>query len=134
MDGRKLDDSSAKAAINGIDPQDITKVVKVEDRAHKYRNLLYVTTATVKANAYKEKFSKFSPAYKNYLSAHGNKEGSFFYTIDEKPVSGGRNYVIETLYNLPENKIKSVNFMTMVNPADQAKVTDNAMILIVTKK
>jgi len=134
VDGKMLTDSASREFLTKIDPQDITKLINVEGKTHKQKNILYITTATLKANAYKEKFSKFSSAYKKYLSAHGNKEGSFFYTIDEKPVSGGRQYVIETLYNLPENKIESVNFMSMDGPDVNTQATDHAMIMISTKK
>jgi hypothetical protein len=127
LDEKWIPDSAVKRTLDELDPLAVVKIKVLHVTKSNERNSVYLTTATLKMDAYKKKFSPFSTKYAAYLSVHQNREGSFFYNINTKTLSGGRQYVVDVLYNIPAEKITSVDFMTTSTP-------DGAMISITTKQ
>lgn len=133
IDGKQLDDSLAKKKLIGLDPGDIIKIVKTEGKSHEYRTLVNLNTATDKVNSYKKKFSEFSAGYKSYLLAHRNIDGFLIYVIGRTPLSGSRSHVIDTLYNIPVDKIASVDFLNMMDSTGERANNSGGTVMITLK-
>jgi len=127
LDEKWIPDSAVKRTLDELDPLSVVKIQVLHATKPNERNTIYITTGTLKMAAYQKKFSAFSKTYAAYLAAHQNREGNFFYNINAKPLSGGRKDVVDALYNIPAEKIESVDFMLQ-------SVPNTAMISITTKQ
>lgn len=129
VDEKLLSDSVAKRMLSEVSPYDFVRISVLHASSANERNVVYITTDIVKVQAYQKKLSAFSNEYKSYLETHQNQNGQFLYFINSEPLSGERKDIVDRLYNIPAENIKSVYF-TLQEPG----TTGWRMLTVTTKQ
>ncbi len=109
LDDKTIPDSLSKQVLAKLDQLDVIKITVLHAITPK-QNIVYLTTKDTKIAMYQKKLTAFSKEYKDFLETHQNRDGAVIYILNAVPVQGSRKGRIDELYNIPAERIKSVNF------------------------
>jgi hypothetical protein len=108
LDDKWIPDTAVKHTLDELESLSVIKIKILHATKTGERNTVYLITKDSRIAEYEKKFGAFSKPYADYLAAHQNKDYTFIYFLDRRPFQGSRTEIIDGLYDIPADKIKSV--------------------------
>ena len=142
IDGREIADSLAVKTLKDFNANDILEITILKDSSNAAiasspvgsRNAVIIITKQYAQKKNQEKLSTFAKDYKNYIDGllKSSDEDCFYFLNGGVIGPENETEIIKTLYDLPKDKIKTVEFINKIIP--EVVVSRKPIIMITTTK